>query len=169
MTDIIGVFESPVHANRVVADLLSAGLDKSDISLIMSDKAKEKFSSATEDKGDRTLKDAAIGAGTGGVLTALLLGLTTVSAILVPGLPVLVSGPLIAAFEGLGAGAAVGGIAGALSGLGIKAMEASKYEDELKIGNAVVVVHTSDKDKEAAARAILKSPGASNDVGYRAA
>lgn len=164
MTDIVGIFESPVQANRVIADLLSAGLTKNDISLVMSDKAKENFSAATEDTGDRTLKDAAIGAGTGGVLAGLLLGLTTASAILVPGLPILIAGPLIAALEGLGAGAAIGGIAGALSGLGIKAAEASKYEEALKAGQAVVIVHTSDDKKEAAARAVLQSSGSISAV-----
>ncbi len=166
MTDIVGIFESPVQANQVIANLLSAGLTKGDISLIMSDKAKEHFSSAAENTGDRTLKDAAIGAGMGGVLTGLLLGLTTVSAVLIPGLPVLISGPLIAAIEGLGAGAAIGGLAGALSGLGIKASEASHYETQLKAGKAVVVVHTSDKDKEAIARNALISTSV---AGVRAA
>jgi hypothetical protein len=162
MVDIIGIFDSPAQANRIVADLLSAGFTKSDISLIMSDKAKEHFSAAAEDTGDRTLKDAAIGAGVGGVLTGLLLGLTTVSAVLIPGLPVLVAGPLIAAIEGLGAGAAVGGIVGALSGLGIKAAEANHYETQIKAGKAVIVVHASDKEKEAKARASLQPLNTAN-------
>ena len=156
MDNKVGIFDSAAQANRVVADLFTAGLTKSDISLIMSDKAKKDFTAAAEDTGDRTLKDAAIGAGTGGVLTALLLGLTSVSAVLIPGLPVLVAGPLIAAFEGLGVGAAIGGFAGALSGLGIKAMETHKYEDAIKAGKVVVVVHTSDEKKAAAAEVALR-------------
>lgn len=158
MNDIVGIFDNPNTANRAIADLLSAGFDKSDISLIMSDKTKEHFSAAAEDTGDRTLKDAAIGAGIGGILTGLLLGLTTVSGILIPGLPVLVSGPLIAAFEGLGAGAAVGGLTGALSALGIKASEANDYEEQIKAGKAVVVVHNVADDKVGQTRTILNSP-----------
>lgn len=167
MTEIVGIFESPEQANRVIADLLSAGLTKGDISLIMSDKGRERFSAATENTNDRIVKDAAIGATTGGVLTALLLGLTTASVIAVPGMALLVGGPLIAAIEGLGAGAAIGGLAGALSAIGIKAAEASKYEDAVKAGHAVVVVHTDDEVKEALARTALQTTAA--PMGYRAA
>jgi predicted phage tail protein len=162
MPNIAGIFDNAPLANQAIADLLSAGLTKDDISLVMSDKAKHHFSAATKDTGDRTLVDTAIGAGTGGVLGALLAGLTTISAIVIPGAAasVLVVGPIIAMLTGGGAGAAVGGLAGALSALGISAAENHKYEDELKAGKAVIVAHTKNDAQTMAARTILFNKGA---------
>src|ERR1700722_11734820 len=112
MPNIVGVFETAPLANQAIADLLSAGLTKDEISLIISDKAKAHFSAATKDTGDRAVADTAIGAGTGGALGALLAGLTMAGAILIPGAQLLVAGPLVAVLTGAGAGAAVGGLAG---------------------------------------------------------
>src|ERR1700760_720882 len=127
MANIVGIFDNAVLANQTIADLLSIGLTKDDISLVMSDKAKNNFSAATKDTGDRAVVDSAIGAGTGGVIGALLAGLTMAGAVVIPGVSLLVVGPLVAALTGAGAGAAVGGLTGALAAAGISAVEASKY------------------------------------------
>ncbi len=157
---IAGIFDSAPLANEAIASLLSAGLTKDDISLLMSNKTHEHFSAATKDTGDRTIVDTAIGAGTGGVLGALLAGLTTVGAVLVPGAQLLVVGPVIAALSGAGAGAALGGLAGALSAVGISAAESSRYSDELKAGKAVVLAHTHNDKQALTARAVLMNEGA---------
>jgi len=160
MPQIAGVFDSPALANQAIASLLSAGLTKDDISLIMSDKAKKDFSSAGKDTGDRAIVDSAIGASTGGALGALLAGLTAIGGLLIPGAQLMVVGPLVAVFSGLGAGAAVGGIVGALSAAGISAVEARKYEDEIKAGKAVIVAHTKNSQQELTARGVLMNEGA---------
>ena len=160
MPNIAGIFDSAPLANQAIASLLSAGLTKDDLSLVMSDKAKSHFSSATKDTGDRTIVDSAIGAGTGGVLGALLAGLTTVGAVLIPGAQLLVVGPLVAMLSGVGAGAALGGLAGALSAVGISAAESAKYSDEIHAGKAVVIAHTKDDAQTMAARAVLMNEGA---------
>jgi predicted phage tail protein len=157
---IAGIFDSAPLANEAIASLLTAGLTKDDISLLISDKAKENFSSATKDTGDRTIVDSAIGASTGGVLGALLAGLTTVGAVLIPGAQLLVVGPLVAVLSGVGAGAALGGIAGALSAVGISAAESARYADELKAGKAVVLAHTHNDKQALTARAVLMNEGA---------
>jgi hypothetical protein len=160
MPNIVGIVDTAPLANQTIAALLSAGLTKDNISLIMSDKAKAHFSAATKDSGDRAVVDTAIGVGTGGVLGALLAGLTMAGAILIPGAQLLVVGPLVAVLTGAGAGAAVGGLAGALSAAGISAVEAAKYSDEIKAGKAVIVAHTKNEAQTQAARQILMSQGA---------
>jgi hypothetical protein len=160
MPQVIGIYDTAPLANQAIAELLSCGLTKDDISLVMSDKAKKHFSAATKDSGDRAVVDTAIGVGTGGVLGALLAGLTTAGAILIPGAQLLVVGPLVAVLTGAGAGAALGGLAGALSAAGISAVEAKKYEDEIKAGKAVVVAHTKDDAQTLKARGVLMSTGA---------
>jgi hypothetical protein len=168
MPQIAGIFESPVVANQAIASLLSSGLTKDDISLLMSDDAKKRFStdgkdsvnSAGKDTSDRTIVDSAIGASAGGILGGLLAGLTTVGAVLIPGAQLLVVGPVVSILSGIGTGAAVGGLAGALSALGISAVESNRYEKEIKAGRAVVIAHTKNDQQTQEARSILAAEGA---------
>jgi len=160
MPHITGIVETGPLANQIIADLLSAGLTKDDISLLMSDKTKEHFSAATKDSGDRAIVDTAIGAGTGGVLGALLAGLTVVSAVLLPGASLVVAGPLVSVLTGAGAGAAIGGLAGALSAAGIATAESEAFEKEIKAGKAVIFAHTANDAQTQTARSILMSRGA---------
>jgi len=160
MPQIVGIADSAPLANQAIASLLSIGLTKDDISLIMSDKAKNHFSAATKDSGDRAVVDSAIGASTGGVLGALIAGLTMVGAVVIPGAQLLVVGPLVSILTGVGTGAAVGGLVGALSAVGISAVEAKRYEDEIKAGKAVIVAHTKNDMQTQAARSVLLNEGA---------
>lgn len=160
MPNTVGIFETAPLANQAIADLLSIGLTKDNISLVMSDKTKAHFSAATNDTGDRTVVDTAIGATTGGFLGALLASLTAVGAVVIPGASLFVAGPLIAMLAGASTGGALGGLAGALSALGISAAESSKYADELKAGKAVIIAHTKDDEQNLAARAVLMNQGA---------
>jgi hypothetical protein len=159
-TTIAGIFDSAPLASEAVTSLLSLGLAKDDISIVMSDKAKERFTSAARDSGDRTAQDTALGAGMGGAMGALLAGLTTVGAVLIPGAQLMVVGPLVGLLAGLGTGAAVGGLAGVLTGAGISATESAKYSDELKAGKAVIIAHCKDDAQALACRAILMAEGA---------
>jgi uncharacterized membrane protein len=159
MPQVAGIFDNPVVANQAIASLLSAGLTKDDLSLLMSNDAKKNFSSAGKDTGDRAIVDTAIGAGAGGVLGALVAGLTTVSAMLIPGAQLLVVGPVVSMLSGIGTGAALGGLAGVLSALGISAVESSHFEKEIKAGRAVVLVHTKDDQQTAVARSIRSAEG----------
>jgi len=161
MAHVVGIFDTAPLANEAIAALLSAGLTKDDISLVMSDKTKEKFSAATKDTGDRAVVDTAIGAGTGGVLGAMLAGLTMAGTLFIPGAQLMVFGPVIAMLTGAGAGAAVGGLAGALSAAGISAAESAKYSDEIKAGKAVIIAHTKTDQQTLAANGILTNKGAS--------
>ena len=161
MSQIAGTFDSAPIANQAIASLLSAGLTKDDISLLISDKAKNKFTSATKDSGDRAIADTAIGAGAGGILGGLLAGLTTVGAVVIPGAQLLVVGPIVSILSGIGTGAALGGLAGVLSAVGISAVESRRYSEELEAGKAVVIAHTKDDAQTFAARKILLNEGAS--------
>ena len=160
MPHIVGIVETAPLANQAIAELLSSGLTKDDISLVMSDKGKARFSAATKDSGDRAIVDTAIGAGTGSVLGALLAALTTAGAIIIPGASLLVVGPIIAMLTGAGAGAVIGGLTGALSAAGISAIEANKYENEVKAGKAVIIAHTKNDAQTQTARRILMAEGA---------
>ena len=157
MTHIAGVFDSRKEANAAVAKLLDAGFNKENISLIVSDNVRHTiFSSPTDDESARATKGGAAGALFGGALGALIASLTLVGVITVPGSGILVAGPLVAVLSGAGAGAAAGGLSGALISAGFAVDEAKRYENEIKHGKAVIVIHTTD-EMAAAARVALHS------------
>jgi len=68
----------------------------------------------------------------------------------------------MAALSGIGVGAAVGGVAGALIGLGLPEIEAKRYEGKLKQGNVLISVCTDSSDWTARAKRILKQCDASD-------
>lgn len=160
MTNIAGVFDSAAEADNAVSKLLQAGFNKDDLSLIVSDHARHTiFASPTDDEGSRTTNGGVAGALIGGALGALIAGLTLVGGVVVPGSTLLVVGPLVAALSGAGVGAIAGGISGALIGAGFAVDEAKRYEEEIKHGKAVIVVHTTD-EMAPAARVALHVSGA---------
>lgn len=159
MKTVAGIFDSDITADRAVASLLDEGFLKDEISMIMSDKTRDKLFSSTDDEANRVAKGGLVGAALGGAMGALIAGLTGVGAI-VSGGTLLAVGPIVAALYGAGAGGAVGGLSGALISAGFAADEASRYEDEIKQGKAVVIVHAADEKRAAIARSALSTSGA---------
>jgi hypothetical protein len=160
MKMVAGIFESNITADRAVSSLLDEGFSKDDISLVMSDKTRDRLFSSTDDEANRVAKGGIFGAALGGILGALVAGLTTVGLIVLPGGSLLAVGPIISALYGAGAGGALGGLSGALISAGFAADEANRYEEEIKQGKVVVIVHTANEDKAIVAEAALSNSGA---------
>lgn len=161
MITIAGIFDSDIVADKAVSELLSDGFVRDDISLIMSDQTRDRLFSSTDDEANRAAKGAVAGAAVGGTLGAIVAGLTAAGAIMTSGGALLVAGPIVAALSGAGAGGVVGGFAGALIRAGFAADEANRYEEEIKRGKAVVIVHADNENKAAIARAAFRIYGAS--------
>jgi hypothetical protein len=66
----------------------------------------------------------------------------------------------MAALAGAGIGAAVGGLTGALVGMGIPEYEAKRYEGKIKEGNILISVHSENSDERKHARDIFERAGA---------
>ena len=66
----------------------------------------------------------------------------------------------MAAFAGAGVGAAVGGLSGALIGMGIPEYEAKQYEGKIKQGNILLSVHSENSDEVKRAKDICARAGA---------
>ena len=150
---ITGVFNSRSAAELAVEDLVHAGFSHNDISVLMSDSTQgREFAVKT---GTKAPEGAATGAAIGGTLGAVAAGLAAVASLTVPGLSLVAAGPLVAAMTGLGAGAAAGGLTGALVGLGIPEHEAKFYHDEIKRGGILVGVYAHG-DRKHQAKAVLR-------------
>jgi len=162
---VVGVYDNLSIAHQVIHELVNAGFDRNQISLVandannsyaghMSDNGGTRGGSSDVDGGD-VAKGAGIGAALGG-LGGLLLGL---GALAIPGVgPVIAAGPLAAALTGAGIGAATGGIVGALADLGIPDEEANIYSESVRRGNVLVVAQVNDARVNEAAR-IMESGG----------
>jgi hypothetical protein len=84
-----------------------------------------------------------------------------VGALAIPGLgPFIAAGPIMAALAGAGAAGVVGGIAGALVGMGIPEYEAKRYEGQVKDGGILLSVHSNSSDETKRAKLILEGTGA---------
>ena len=66
----------------------------------------------------------------------------------------------MAGLAGLGVGGAVGGVTGALIGLGIPEYEAKRYEGRLQKGGILLSVHCDTSDEIKRAKEILKNTNA---------
>ena len=88
----------------------------------------------------------------------VLVGLGTLA---IPGLgPFIAAGPILAGLAGLGAGGVVGGLTGALIGMGIPEYEAKRYAGRIKEGGILLSVHCDNSDWVDRAKRILKDTGA---------
>ncbi|MBK9748149.1 MAG: DUF2382 domain-containing protein [Chloroflexi bacterium] len=138
---VVALYDDFDTARRVVEELVSAGFDREDISLVANDASGSMGSTLKTDKDDVT---AGEGAGFGAVVGTLIgLGVA-----LIPGVgPVLAAGPLAAALMagiGAAAGAATGGIAASLIDLGMSEDEAGYYNEGLRGGGTLVTVSLDD-------------------------
>ena len=157
MKNIAGVFDSKKEADAAVSTLLDTGFSKEHMSLIVSDNAHHAiFSAPADDEAKRIIEGGAAGALIGGALGALGAGLTLVGVVVVPGSGLLAVGPLTAALSGAGAGAIAGGLSGALISAGFAVDEAKHYEEAIRHGKAVIIVHATD-EMVPAARVALRS------------
>ena len=62
----------------------------------------------------------------------------------------------MAALSGAAVGAALGGIAGALVGMGMPEYEAKQYEAKVKDGNVLISVHTHDGEEAKRIKKIME-------------
>lgn len=154
---VTGLFPSRVSAEHAVDELVRAGFSRNDVSLLMSDQTRGR--EFIVDKSTKAPEGAATGATVGGVLGAIAAGLAAVGTLTVPGLSLVAAGPIMAALTGLGAGAAAGGLTGALVGLGIPEHEAKFLHGEIARGGILVGVYVHD-DRSRLARDVLDACGA---------
>jgi len=154
---VTGLFKTRSAAESAVESLVDYGYSRDDISLLMSDATRGR--EFTLQMATKAPEGAAAGATIGGALGAVAAGLVALGIIVVPGLALVAAGPIVATLAGLGAGAAAGGLTGALIGLGIPEHEAKFYNEAIEKGGILVGVYAHD-DRTDQAKKILEASGA---------
>ncbi|MCU0759101.1 MAG: general stress protein [Steroidobacteraceae bacterium] len=140
-----GLFKDRDSAIAAYESLKSRGYTDDDINVVMSeDTRKQHFSGGSgvqTEIGNKAAKGAGVGGALGGTVGAVAAGIAAVgTSIAIPGLGLVVAGPIAAALAGAGAGGAAGSILGALVGAGIPEERVKHYEGGLKQGGVLIGV-----------------------------
>ncbi len=155
-TTITGLFDSPRQAAAAVQSLEAHGFAASDISVL----AGEDFDrdAFTVESKSKMAEGAAVGAGAGGAIGALVAGFTTVGAVAATGgVGLLVAGPVAGALAGAGAGGVSGGILGGLVGSAIPEHEVKHYESAIGKGSVLIGAECRDGEQKKCAKECFTS------------
>jgi uncharacterized protein YjbJ (UPF0337 family) len=141
---VSGVYapEEARTAYDTMADRYGYGPD--DVNVAMTDETRRRY--FADDSGASKAAEAAgkgggIGLGVGAALGALV---ASAAAITLPGIGLVVAGPLAGAIAGAGSGAAAGTILGALVGSAIPKDRAAEYEQAVRDGHVVLSARARD-------------------------
>ncbi|MEO5674117.1 MAG: hypothetical protein ABIQ74_05675 [Chitinophagales bacterium] len=150
---VSGMFSDRESAERAYNALESRGYSKDDVNVIMSDETRKKHfkdSDLKTDLGNKAMEGAGKGGAIGGTLGAIIGAVAAIgTSLLIPGLGLIIAGPLAAGLAGAGAGSVAGGLIGALVGSGIPKEHAEVYEKGIKDGRIVMGVNSrSDEDAQ---------------------
>ena len=148
---LTGLFTDKESSESAYKSLRERGYSDGDINVLMSDDTRKKYygdGAVETELGSKAAEGTATGGVIGGTLGAIIAGIAAVGTNLVlPGLGLVVWGPLAAALAGAGAGGLTGGLVGALIGAGIPEERAKAYEEGVKNGGTVLgVTPKSDED-----------------------
>ena len=147
-----GLFRDRESAENAYRSLTDRGYTRDDVNVVMSDETRKKHFADGDDSelGSKALEGMGVGGAVGGTVGALLAAIAAIGTnVLLPGLGLVVAGPLAAALAGAGAGSVTGGLIGALVGSGIPEERAKYYDEGIRGGGIYMGVNPrTDEDAE---------------------
>jgi hypothetical protein len=145
---LTGMFSDRESTENAYDTLHKRGYTKDDINLVMSDDTRKKhFSKGETEIGTKAMEGAGTGSAIGGAIGATVGVIAAIGTSLVlPGLGLIIAGPLAAGIAGAGAGGITGGLIGALVGSGLPEERARLYESGVKDGKIVMGVHPRNEE-----------------------
>lgn len=150
---ITGLFPDRESAEMGYNALADRGYSKNDVNVVMSEDTKKRHftQSGTETElGNKAAEGAGVGGAIGGTVGAIAAAIAAVgTTIAIPGLGLVIAGPLAAAIAGAGAGAATGGVVGALVGWNMPEERVKKYDAGIRKGGILMGVRPRN-DEDAA-------------------
>lgn len=162
-TAVFGIYPDQLSVEDAVDTLKDAGFRNTDISVLFPDNVGSK--DFAHEKHTKAPEGATTGAASGAVIGGALGWLAGIGALAIPGIgPFIAAGPIMGMLGGIGAGGTIGGIAGALVGMGIPEYEAKRYEGRIKNGGILLSVHADDSEWVGKAKRVLEQSGA-QDIG----
>jgi hypothetical protein len=158
---VTGLFKTRAAAEAAVDAIIKRGYTRDDISVLMSDATKTKEFAI--ESGTRAAQGAVVGGTVGGVAGAALAAIAAVgTSLALPGIGLVIAGPIAAALAGLGAGGATGGLIGALVGAGIPEHRAKVYDAGIRGGGILIGIEAKTEDDADKLEHLLGDLGAEN-------
>ena len=156
---LFGLAKSEGQASSIVDQLKVAGFSPNDISALVPERAEIRH--FAHEQHTKARAGAALGGGAGLVLGAAFGWMVAIGTLAVPELhPLVAAGPIIAALACAGVGAVIGGLIGAIIGLGMPQFEALQYNAKMEGGNILISVLTQDRAERERVKGIFKNAGA---------
>lgn len=151
---LTGLFPDRASAERAYQGVVDRGYTSNDVDVVMSDETRRRhFGDAAgreTELGNKAAEGAGIGAGIGGTVGAIAAAIAAVGTTLaLPGLGLVIAGPLAAGLAGAGAGGAAGGLVGALIGWSIPVERIKEYETGLREGGILMGVRPRNAEDAA--------------------
>lgn len=150
---VSGLFMSRELAEKAIDAIERLGYDRKHFNVMMSRETHDRDFTRNRmetELGNKALEGAGVGGAVGGTLGAMLAALAAVGTTLaLPGLGLIIAGPIVAGLAGAGAGGFTGGLIGALVGAGIPEERVKEYDEGLRGGGILIsVVPNSNLDGE---------------------
>jgi hypothetical protein len=156
---VIGVFKNRADVEKAIQEILDLGYTSEDVSVLMTDETRTREFGI--EPGTKAAEGAGIGGAVGAAVGAVLAAIAAAGASLViPGIGLVVAGPVVAALAGAGAGGVTGGLVGAFIGAGIPEYRAKAYEKALKEGGILVGVEAESADDALTLEGLFEDLGA---------
>jgi hypothetical protein len=156
---VFGIYPHRASFEYALGSLKDVGFRDTDISVLLQENPGTR--DLVTQKATKAPEGAATGAGSGAIIGGALGWLAATGALAVPTLgPLVIAGPLVATLAGMGVGGMLGGLTGALVGLGIPEYEAKRYQGRIENGGILLSVHCDDPRWVHKAKRLLSSTGA---------
>lgn len=145
MNIVTRLFRDQDSAERAYRTAAQYGYGHDEIDVVMSEETRERYygknATLETEVGNKAAEGAAIGGAVGGAAGAIAAAIAAMGTSLVlPGLGLVIAGPLAAAVAGAGAGGVSAGLVGALIGWGIPEDRLKEYEKGIHEGGILIGV-----------------------------
>lgn len=150
---LTGMFRDRRSTESAYDSMHDIGYTEEEINLVMSKETHDKYFSDDKEEtelGNKAAAGSGAGSAIGGTVGAIAGVVAAIgTSVVIPGLGLVVAGPVAAGLAGAGVGGITGGIIGALVGWGIPKERAKIYESGIKDGHIVMgVTPKNDDDAE---------------------
>lgn len=148
------IFKDQHSAEKAYQDAIDAGYKPQDINVLMSEDSRNKYyNSVLVKEGSKASEGVAVGTATGAAVGGIVAAIAAIGTnLVIPGLGLIIAGPIAAGLAGAGAGSIAGGLVGALVGWGIPEDKAKAFETGIKSGGIVLGVNESNRDSNLSSR-----------------
>jgi uncharacterized membrane protein len=148
---LTGSFRDRESAEQAYNRMKERGYTDDEINIIMSDATRKKYfdkdNKSESGFGNKAMEGASKGSVIGGTVGAVVGIIAAIgTSLVIPGLGIVIAGPIAAGLAGAGAGGITGGIVGALVGAGIPEDRAKEYEKGIKEGHIVMGVRPRSEE-----------------------